>query len=86
MTVAEIMNSYEGEYTYLEVYKPIGNRHTFHTDNIESVGNRFNLDDYVLSYELMDKEEYENTILANCGVRFNDCYANSDIILVVLIK
>lgn len=86
MTIAEIMNSYEDEYNYLEVYRPVGNRRTFHTDSIASVGDDFSLDDYVLSYELMDKEEYENTILANCGIKFNDCFADSDIILAVLIK
>lgn len=82
MTVSEVKNLYEGQYTCVEVYeaKSKGENYPyhFHTDNCYCVEER--ADDEVGFYELMDEETYEHSILATANLRanFEDWYGNKD--------
>lgn len=74
MTVGEVKELYKGEYVDLEVYKPLSRGHyypnCFHGDNCVSLGDDSPHGNYTEDmeaglYELMDEEEYNNTIMAN---------------------
>lgn len=75
---------------FVEVYQYISRKHSIHTDNIEYVGNStfdntelmvipFNADgDVKADVVLMDKEEYSNTVLANCGETWENLFPDFD--------
>lgn len=86
------------EATHVETYKYIGKSHIIHTDTVKYIGNG-NFDNSeieVLPYdengevdvdvELMECEDYERTILANCGTSWCDMYDDGDKILVIVVR
>lgn len=93
MKISEIVKKYEGQYVELEVYEftdPF--RKDIHTDFIALVSE--NLVDHIMDrddidiyrYELMDDEEYNRTIDANCDhLSFEDCYGNANAKVLVII-
>lgn len=98
-TIREIKNRCEGKYDYVEIYKSVSmGEHfpiTFHTDNCFLIScdeftdyeNPYDEDkkyEYIIS-ELMDKEDYENSILANTSIRFTEIYDDTDKILCIMI-
>ena len=80
MTIKDIKKMYQGQYSEIEVYSG----DSFHTDSCQPV------DDYkdnfvVKKWQLMDEEDYNSTILANCGIRFEEIHEKIDKILCLLI-
>lgn len=80
MTIKDIKKIYQGQYSDIEVYSG----DSFHTDSCQPV------DDYkdnfvVKKWQLMDEEDYNSTILANCGIRFEEIHEKIDKILCLLI-
>ena len=86
------------EATAVETYKFTGKDYRIHYDNVEYIGN-YNFDTtelFRLPYdengevdavvELMDREEYKRTILANRESRRYDKYNEYDMILVVVVR
>lgn len=71
MTVREFIKEAKGYYTFskIEVYRFRGEMRIFHTDFIENIDEYYNKNSYmdceVESYQLMDEEDYNNSILAN---------------------
>lgn len=95
MTIADVKKEYEGRYEAVEVYKPIeGEVDCFHTDNCVSLGGDSSYGNYtedmeVSLYELMDEEEYNNTLLANgcLDADFDEWYGDKNAkILCIMVK
>lgn len=98
MTIKDVKKEYKGEYVELEVYEAVsGGKYypsSFHTDNCRSLGEdspHGNYDDdmEVGLYELMNEEEYNNTIMTNCDIYadFEDWYGDKDAkVLCIMIK
>lgn len=84
-TIKDLMDDYRGQYEEVEVYRTISDRNKrIHTDYMRAV------DDYdtgveVAEFELMDEEEYNKTVFANCGNLFSDYYDPDDKVLVILL-
>lgn len=83
MKIKELKECLKGQYTDIDVYKFVSGRKTIHTDNIIPVDE--NEDDVVAKYELMSKEEYSSTILANSSLSWEDMYKD-DVILVIIVE
>lgn len=86
------------EATLVETYEYTGNNHRIHTDTVKYIGNS-NFDNSeieALPYDengevdvdvqLMDHEDYETTILANCTNQWEDVYSDDDKILVIVVR
>ncbi len=86
------------EATLVETYEYTGKNHRIHTDTVKYIGNS-NFDNSeieALPYDengevdvdvqLMDREDYETTILANCSSSWDDMYADDDKILVIVVR
>lgn len=90
MTIHKWLKTYEKEYKctiQYEVYKFNSNRHSIHTDFITQLqGIEYNLNDNVIAHELMDEEEYNKTICANCSCKFSDYYNKEDKVLILIIN
>lgn len=82
---------------FIEVYKYTGTNRRIHTDNVEYIGNG-NLDiseidalpfnkkgEVNADVQLMSRNDYESTILANSGLRWEDGLEEGDKILVIVI-
>lgn len=100
MTVREVIELMKGKYDFVECYR--GTK--LHTDYCDAVVpdtgygdceagkedslNRYLLDTEVVSYKLMDCEEYNNTILANCGITTSDYgwNGNEKILCILIFK
>lgn len=98
MTVKETIEAYKGKYDFVEIFYGDG----FHTDRCDSYNpqtgygdceagqeerlNRYCMDYKAESYELMDCEEYDNTILANTGTTTADFGWKNEKILCILIS
>lgn len=67
------------KYVDIEVYKPMGiGEHYpnhFHTDNCKYTDD-WDEDTEIGLFELMDKEDYEHTILANSSMEIDDYWAD----------
>ena len=85
MNIKETKALYNGEFDAVEVYKFTGKRHSIHTDFIEEVDS-YSEDAEVQTHQLMDEEEYNSTIFANCSNKFTYIYEKSDKVLVIVIK
>lgn len=85
MNIEETKALYNGEFDAVEVYKFTGKRHSIHTDFIEEVED-YSEDAEVQTHQLMDEEEYNSTIFANCSIKFTDIYEKTDKVLVIVIK
>lgn len=98
MTIAEVKELYEGKYSNVEIYKPCSNGkyypNHFHTDNCVGLGEGSPHGDYtedmeVELYELMDQDEYNNTLMANFDTYadFEDWYGDKNAkVLCMMIK
>lgn len=85
MTVKEVKERYENEYVDIEVYVDKWSHQAgFHTDRIEA-SDEYSDSSEVLEYELMDKETYSSTILANVGLTWED-YGLDDNDKILVIK
>lgn len=92
MTIKELKEIFKNRYVDMEVYEANSKGkyypRTFHTDNCRWI------DDYteeseVGLYELMDEEDYNNSLLANSSFSFSfeDYYGNKDVkILCIMLK
>ena len=87
MNIKEINEKEKGNYTEIEVYSPLDKYHSwnFHGDFITYVEDYTGLEE-VARYSIMDENDYNNSILANCGTRFNEIYAEKDKILAILLR
>ena len=85
MNIKETEALYKGEFDAVEVYKFTGKRHSIHTDFIEEVDG-YSDESEVQNHQLMDEDEYNSTIFANCSNKFTDIYAKTDKVLVIVIK
>lgn len=85
MNIKETKALYNGEFNAVEIYKFTNKRHSIHTDFIEEV-NDYADEMEVLAYQLMDEDEYNSTIFANCSNRFTDIYEKSDKILIIVVR
>lgn len=91
-TINEVLQYYKGDYTDIEVYR-FTEPSTYyggkiHTDRIDYIGEELTIDynkTFRLDCQLMDEEEYNNTVLANAGEYFTDFYNPSDKILVIIL-
>ena len=79
-TIGQLKKMYHGRYSAIEVY--MGD--SFHTDSCRSV-EEYKDNDIVKKYQLMDEEDYNSTLLANCGVSFSDLYEKNDKVLCLLV-
>lgn len=98
MTIKEIKEMFDGDYVEVEVYKPLSTGRyypkNFHTDNCVGLGDGSPSGDYtedmkVGLYELMDEEDYNQSLLAGCDITadFEDWYGNRNAkILCIMIK
>lgn len=98
MTVKEVIEIYKGEYDLIEIF--VGEK--FHTDFCDSYnpekgsgncekGKEDSLNSYCMDYkaeqyELMDCDEYNNTILANTETTTKDYGWKNEKILCILIS
>ena len=87
MTIKEVQEMFTGQYVDFEVYRNFNsNKMGFHTDRIKSVDD-YSESDEVTEYELMNREDYSQPVLANSPRilgRIRAC--DRDKILVVKIK
>ena len=89
MTINEVKEMYKGQFYDVEVYADkFKHMAGFHTDRIVLAEDSGLITyDEVLEYSLMNKEEYSNTILANCGTTWEDYgFDDADKILVIKVK
>ncbi len=98
MTVKETIEMYKGQYDFVEIF--VGDH--FHTDACDSYepekgmghcekGNEDSINSYCMdykaeSYELMNCEDYNNSILANTGTTTDDFGWKDEKILCILIS
>ena len=92
-TINEVLDRFKGDYIDYEVYRftepAMYWRGNIHTDSIEWLeADKLNFDKkYELDYQLMDEEDYNNTVLANCGETYADMYdEEGKVLVIVLIK
>lgn len=91
-TIKDVKAMYEGQYVHVEVYSAHGvGKHYpyyFHTDNC-MCAEEFTDESEVGFYELMDEEDYENSLCANSCVTadFDEWYGNKDAkVLCIMLK
>lgn len=84
--------------TIVETYEYTGKNHRIHTDTVKYIGNsnfdKSEIEDLPydengevdVDVQLMEREDYETTILANCSSSWKDMYADDDKILVIVVK
>lgn len=90
MTVKEIKELYKGEYAEVEFYKRTDNIHhskPFCTDNCYWAEGED--DEEVVIHELMDEEEYNQTLFANCSntINFEELYGDKNAkVLCIMLK
>ena len=87
MTIKEVQEMFTGQYVDFEVYRNFNsNNMGFHTDRIKSVDD-YSESDEVTEYELMNREDYSQPVLANSPVSWEEYGLDDrDKILVVKIK
>ena len=86
------------EASFVETYEYVSKNHSIHTDTVKYIGNSSfdNSEIDALPFdengevdadvELMDREDYERTILANCSSTWDDMYDDGDKVLVIVVK
>lgn len=91
-TINEVLQRYKGDYTDYEVYRftepAMYYRGNIHTDTVQYIGDEVSVDyDKVfnLDCQLMDEEDYNNSILANAGEYFTDFYNAEDKVLIIVL-
>ena len=87
MNLKEVKEMYKNEYTTFEVYQFISKQHDIHTDFVRELeSHEYNDESEVVTHQLMDENDYNSTIFANCSDKFADIYEKSDKVLVIVIK
>ena len=87
MTINEIMQDNEGNFTVMEVYELKDGKVSYHTDHIQELpDDEYSLSDEVVDYEIMDKDDYDSNILVNSSVSFDDAHDDDDRVLVILVQ
>ncbi|MBE6454762.1 MAG: hypothetical protein E7017_07800 [Alphaproteobacteria bacterium] len=90
MNVREAKELWANEVTTVEVYKANSRKLSFHPDycvNIDEIMTWDELDPMeVVKCEIMDKEEYANSILINSCINVDDVFDDGDKILCLLVK
>ena len=90
MNVKQIINSFN-EVTDVEVYRFTSKVHKLHTDYIENINWDYGEDYYenreAVTYEIMDEDDYNRTILANYSdsADFDAWYGDSDAKVLVIV-
>ena len=86
------------EASFVETYEYVGKNHSIHTDTVKYIGNGSGDNSEIdalpfdengevdADVELMDREDYERTILANCGTTWDDMFDDGDKVLVIVVK
>jgi hypothetical protein len=85
MNYNELINTLKAQgidYADVEVYGWVGKKHDFHTDSIKSID--YEAISEVYDYQVMDADDYNSTVLANTGEKFEDMYEDGDKVLVVI--
>lgn len=92
MTIKEVKEMYKSKYDDIEVYKPKSTGryypNHFHTDNCKFTEEHTDKLEVGL-YELMDEEDYEDSIMANTCVYadFSEWYGNKNAkVLCIMLK
>ena len=92
MTIGEVKELYNGDYNDIEVYEPLSKgKHypsEFHTDNCKCIES-FSDNMEVGLYELMNQDDYNDTLMANCDIYadFDDLYGDKNAkIICIMIK
>lgn len=97
MTIRELLEEkyIKGHYDDYEIYKYTDKDHRIHTDFIKFLNDTDNngfisldkLNDMnVCDYQLMDEEDYNNTINANCdNANFEEWYGNKNAIVLIIV-
>ena len=95
MKLNEAINANKG--ANIEVYE-VKNNHgdMYHTDNLgdmiwDSKGDgTLSLPEVenreVIDYEVMDADRYNESVLVNCGIYFNDIHEGKEEVVVILVK
>lgn len=94
MNVNEIMSKHEGKFNNWEIYSWNSNHHSIHTDYVDDLENGTAGRDKPVTYkasavdtwELMDKDDYANTILANQGVSIDEIDDEDFPVLVMVLE
>lgn len=89
MTIREVIQNHYGKYDNYEVYVERGqHRLGFHTDRVKELDRgEYDYDgEQAIEWELMNKDDYSTSILANSSVEFGDIYNDEDKILVIKIR
>lgn len=83
MTIRDVKEMFGDKYHDYEVYE--GNR--FHTDYCRSTEN-YSEEDEVETWELVDEEGYNNTILANASpaADFDEWYGDKNVKILLILK
>ena len=87
--IREIKERYKNKCIEVEIYvvnPPSRKFWGWHTDSLKGVGDNYSEDDNVIDYKLMDIEEYNNTILANCCFDAEDLGYEKDEMILCIIK
>lgn len=87
MNINEIKNLEKNNYTNVEVYKETnkGYSRAWHGDFLKEIERYTGLEE-VERWTVMDKDDYNNSILANSCMFFEDFYEKNEKILVILLK
>ena len=91
MTINKLLSIYEGKYTDVEVYIPNPkyrvslNSRGFYTDYITYIDD-YNGEEEVVTFEIMDKETYQWTVLSNSSIRIDDIWEDGMKMLCILIE
>lgn len=87
MNINEIKNIEKNNYTNVEVYKETNKGYSmaWHGDFLKEIENYTGLEK-VERWTIMDEDDYNNSILVNCCVSFDDIYEKKEKILVILLK
>lgn len=90
-TLKELLS--EDKNLSLEVFKPAYSNDDyksweFHGDFIIAVDKELDEieDDEIIRYAVLDKDDIQQTLFANCAINFDDIYNEDEKVLAVLIK
>lgn len=87
MTINEIMQNNEGDFTVVEVYELKDGIVSYHTDHIQELpDDEYSLSDEAVDYEIMDKDDYDSNITVNSSVSFDDVHEDGARVLVILVQ
>lgn len=88
MTIKELKEKFAGQYVDVEVYAFNSKKRTLLTDYVDSIDDYSEDEQIDIAFsDLMDGKKYDSTILANCGVSFEEFgFEKNDKILVIVLE